>query len=173
MSDYTDDFVDRIIDGHFAARPYKNVTPKVKSSPPSRGLVEKPKPNSFFGKGEKMKQYYKWTMDGASYIGERLVIDGKVWVMKLLDGAIMALNTHDVAIEKVMPYTVDVAFVNGNNGTYSFLSSAGEVAVGDLLCLKGYPNLAEVVAIDTKSAKATVALDGWVVSQSRVVAPKE
>lgn len=64
------------------------------------------------------------------------------------------------AIEVVHPYTVDVVFLDGGNGPYSFLSQKGDVKVGDLLVLDGYESVARVKRVDTKSPKATKHLKG-------------
>jgi hypothetical protein len=66
------------------------------------------------------------------------------------------------AISKVMPYTFDVMF-NGKGTVYSYKGTAGSVAVGDLLLVKGDAGLSvvEVVAVDTKSEKATKNFVGY------------
>lgn len=72
-------------------------------------------------------------------------------------------------IAKVMPHTIDVMF-NGKGTVYSYKAAAGSVAPGDLLLLKGDAgfNIVEVVAVDTKSERATKQFVGYKLSVSRL-----
>lgn len=64
-------------------------------------------------------------------------------------------------VEEVKPYTVRVKFIEGEDAReYEFLSRKGDVEVGDLLMVKGYTNMVKVLAVDTKSDRATVDLVG-------------
>jgi hypothetical protein len=75
-------------------------------------------------------------------------------------GDLEAYNKTD--IEVVMPFTYGVKF-DGQGTEYAYLGKEGMVAVGDLLLkmdgTKGI-TIAKVVAVDTKSEKATKYFDG-------------
>ena len=73
-------------------------------------------------------------------------------------GAVEAFDKKEV--EEVKPYTVRVRFTGSNQQGYEFFASKGDVEKGDLLYLKGYNDLAQVIAVDTKSSKATKNLVG-------------
>lgn len=123
---------------------------------------------AFFG-GKKMKTLYRYNgVEGAvPHVGERLAIDGNRWIMKRLsDGQIDIVDPS--VCEEVLPYTVDVVFIKDSAGPLSFFAVDGSVAVGDLLLLPGYSTYAEVVAVDTKSRKATKPLAGWVVANKKL-----
>lgn len=73
-------------------------------------------------------------------------------------GAVETFEKKDV--EEVKPYTVRVRFFGSNNQGYEFFARKGDVQKGDLIAMKGYNEIAEVVAVDTKSSKATKNLVG-------------
>lgn len=87
-------------------------------------------------------------------------------------GEVFAVPT--VALEKVMPYTVNVRYIGNNSKIYSFFANKDDVAVGDVIFGNNYDTPMIVKAIDTKSATATTWLAGSVVKASKVIeAPKE
>ena len=72
-------------------------------------------------------------------------------------GEVLTFKKNEV--EEVKPYTVRVSFGDGGKN-YDFLSRKGDVEVGDLLMINGYANIAQVMAVDTKSDGATKNLTG-------------
>ena len=98
------------------------------------------------------------TLDGSVY-GEGLVIDGDgKYVLKLNNGDYKAFMPAE--LKRVMPFTFDVIF-NGMSGkSYSYLGTAGSVAVGDLLMDSKDFTIARVVAVGTESDAATKTFAG-------------
>ena len=98
------------------------------------------------------------TLDGSVY-GEGLVIDGDgKYVLKLNNGEYKAYAPSE--LKRVMPFTFDVIF-NGMSGKrYSYLGTAGSVAVGDILMDSKDFTIARVVATSTESDAATKTFDG-------------
>lgn len=99
------------------------------------------------------------TNEATPRFGTKLAVNsaGKIVLEMKGSGNVEAFDKDAVSV--VMPYTVDVTF-QGGGGNYAFRTLPGEVEVGDLLALHGYDNFATVVAIDTKSPKATKDLVG-------------
>jgi hypothetical protein len=90
-------------------------------------------------------------------------------VIELKTGGIASFDEE--ALEKVMPYSVGVKFLNdfSKNSTneskqYNYLVKKGSIKLGDLLYLDSTSGLAKVVELDTKSEQATAELSGWVLS---------
>jgi hypothetical protein len=75
-------------------------------------------------------------------------------------GEVLAFDKNTV--EEVKPYTVAVKFVGsgGSSTSYDFISREGDVDVGDLLFINGYPDMARVTDVNTKSNRATKELVG-------------
>lgn len=98
------------------------------------------------------------TLDGSVY-GEGLVIDGDgKYVLKLNNGDYKAFQASE--LKRVMPFTFDVVF-NGMSGkSYSYLGTAGSVAVGDILMEANDFTIARVVAVGTESDAATKTFKG-------------
>jgi hypothetical protein len=98
------------------------------------------------------------TLDGSVY-GEGLVIDGDgKYVLKLNNGEYRAYTPAE--LKRVMPFTFDVVF-NGMSGKkYSYLGTAGSVAVGDILMESNDFTIARVVAVGTESDAATKTFSG-------------
>lgn len=98
------------------------------------------------------------TLDGSVY-GEGLVIDGDgKYVLKLNNGDYKAFAADQ--LKRVMPFTFDVVF-NGMSGkSYSYLGTAGSVAVGDILMEANDFTIARVVAVGTESDAATKTFKG-------------
>jgi hypothetical protein len=98
------------------------------------------------------------TLDGSVY-GEGLVIDGDgKYVLKLNNGEYRAYTPAE--LKRVMPFTFDVVF-NGMSGKkYSYLGTAGSVAVGDILMEVNDFTIARVVAVGTESDAATKTFSG-------------
>ena len=69
-------------------------------------------------------------------------------------------------IKEVVPYTVSVQFIEGNDArygkpkNYSFISKEGQVQAGDIIFVDGSPNMARVTKLNTKSRQATKELKG-------------
>lgn len=83
-------------------------------------------------------------------------------------GAICTLPKS--SIEKVMPYTVGVKFINGaNNKSYNFFAHKDDFSVGDVVVNQNYGGVVLVVDVDTKSEGAKNWLTGSVLSVSKVV----
>ena len=62
-------------------------------------------------------------------------------------------------VDEVIPYTFDVKFEDYDETAYSFWGTEGAVEVGDLL-VRDNRTFCVVVAVDTKSRKATMSFDG-------------
>lgn len=78
------------------------------------------------------------------------------------------------ALEKVMPYTINVRYIGPNTKLYSFFANKDDVAVGDVIIGDNYSSPMIVKAIDTKSAWATTWISGAVLKAAKVVqAPKD
>jgi hypothetical protein len=83
-----------------------------------------------------------------------------LFVMELKDGSIVTVPKS--AVEEVLPYTVDINFIGSGSSSpkYSYLSVEGQVEVGDIVIAEGYDSMMQVVAVDTKSRRATATLKG-------------
>lgn len=98
------------------------------------------------------------TLDGSVY-GEGLVIDGDgKYVLKLNNGDYKAFLPAE--LKRVMPFTFDVVFNGMSNKRYSYLGTAGAVAVGDILMEANDFTIARVVAVGTESDAATKTFAG-------------
>ena len=98
------------------------------------------------------------TLDGSVY-GEGLVIDGDgKYVLKLNNGDYKAFMPAE--LKRVMPFTFDVIFSGMSGKSYSYLGTAGSVAVGDLLMDSKDFTIARVVAVGTESDAATKTFAG-------------
>jgi hypothetical protein len=62
-------------------------------------------------------------------------------------------------VEEVKPYTVRIKFQDSQT-EYEYLSRKGDVEKGDMVILNGNGHIAKVVAVDTKSDRATKDLVG-------------
>ena len=62
-------------------------------------------------------------------------------------------------VEEVKPYTVRIKFQDSST-EYEYLSRKGDVEKGDMVILNGNGHIAKVIAVDTKSDKATKDLVG-------------
>jgi hypothetical protein len=72
-------------------------------------------------------------------------------------GEVLTFAKNDV--EEVKPYTVRIKFQDSHT-EYEYLSRKGDVEKGDMVILNGNGHIAKVVAVDTKSDKATKDLVG-------------
>jgi hypothetical protein len=111
-----------------------------------------------------MSKLYKVLSAGETY-GTFLTNDssGRLILEMKGNNAVRAFLNSEV--EEVLPYTVGIKFLTelhslGGGKTYSYLSKHGDVSVGDIVFADGYANPMVVVAVDTKSDKATVHLRG-------------
>lgn len=73
-------------------------------------------------------------------------------------GSIITLEHHE--IEKVMPYTIGVRFVQGNQTTYHYFNSKRNLEVGDFVFIDDTSGLARVVEVDTKCHRARKEIKG-------------
>jgi len=62
-------------------------------------------------------------------------------------------------VEEVKPYTVSIKFQDSSN-EYQYLSRKGDVEKGDMILVDGNGHMAKVIAVDTKSDRATKELKG-------------
>lgn len=83
---------------------------------------------------------------------------GKVVFEVKNTGQILTLERDE--IEKVMPYTIGVRFVQGNQTTYPYFNSKRNLKVGDFVFIDGTSGLARVVEVDTKCHRARKEIKG-------------
>jgi hypothetical protein len=205
MSDYTDDYVDYMVDSWFEGPSNSKQTTKKKKGNSmklvvgdrvrlgfgtrtllvesvygndkvsaryehSGGMVSYRHMSEFVkidGNNEQkgnttMKGKLFQTKEQATRFGIGLAINstGKYVLEMKGSGDLEAFDKFD--IEVVMPFTYSVKF-NGQGTEYAYLGKEGSVAVGDLLLktddTKGV-TIAKVVAVNTKSEKATKYFEG-------------
>jgi len=72
-------------------------------------------------------------------------------------GEVLAFDKNE--IEEVKPYTVSIKFQDSST-EYHYLSRKGDVEKGDLILVDGNGHMAKVIAVDTKSDRATKELKG-------------
>lgn len=90
--------------------------------------------------------------------GHKLAVDSSgQWVMELIGEAHPIISVPKTDVEEVRPHTIDITFEN-RKGVYQYLAEKGKYNVGDFFIFDGLYGRAivEVVAVDTKSDKATV-----------------
>lgn len=199
MSEYTDDYIDHMVDGwfdHSYSKP-KNKGKKMEFSIGDRvrlcngsrtlivehvfgnsitaryehsgGMISYRHMSEFVKidgnneqKGNTMKGKLFQTKEQTPRFGIGLAINstGKYVLEMKGSGDLEAFDKRDIDV--VMPFTFSVKF-NGQGTEYSYLGKEGSVAVGDLLLktddTKGI-TIAKVVAVDTKSEKATKYFEG-------------
>lgn len=83
---------------------------------------------------------------------------GKVVFEVKNTGSILTVERHE--IEKVMPYTIGVRFVQGSQTIYHYFNSKRNLQVGDFVFVENTSGLARVVQVDTKSHRATKEIKG-------------
>ena len=72
-------------------------------------------------------------------------------------------------LTKIEPYTVEVKFANTGYKTYQYLATEGDWKSGDFVLVGGkVGSMAQVLALDTKSPKATTKLTGFLLSGEMV-----
>lgn len=81
-----------------------------------------------------------------------------LYVMEM-KGTGEVLTFAKTEVEEVKPYTVRIRFSNSNS-EYDYLSRKGDVDKGDVIIVSGSVDFAQVVAVDTKSDRATKDLVG-------------
>lgn len=109
--------------------------------------------------------------------GEYLTTDGKGrYIIELKgSGNVIVVDKRDA--QKVMPFTVDVKFKNSDgswsdtNYSYTVPEGMNDLAVDDLILVdnatRGSMPYVKIVAVDTKSDKATKQLSGWRLSTTK------
>lgn len=105
---------------------------------------------------------YRWLdANNVEVFGTRLTTDSRgKWIMEPKGGG-NAVTIDKAQAERVMPYTVGVAYNNDKTRTvYNYFSRIGEVEVGDVV-FNREGAIAQVVALDTKSDAATKWLEGF------------
>ena len=80
------------------------------------------------------------------------------YVLKLNNGDYKAYVPWE--LKRVMPFTFDVVFNGMSTKRYSYLGTAGAVAVGDILMEANDFTIARVVAVGTESDAATKTFSG-------------
>lgn len=111
---------------------------------------------------------YTWKdADGVQHYGTRIGTNSQgYWVMDPKGGGAPHAVTRD-AVEKVVPYSVGVKF-NGSGSTYDYwVDPAAGLKVGAYVLtwdIDRSPVVVQVVAVDTKSDKASKWLEGVVLA---------
>lgn len=102
--------------------------------------------------------------DTTTYV-RRVGTDGSLAVVKDANtGSLRAVDPR--LLEEVLPYSVGIKFL-GNSTTYHYLANEGQFDVGNLL-LADSGTHAQVVAVNTKSRRATKRFEGWKLNAIRL-----
>jgi hypothetical protein len=121
----------------------------------SRDFVMYDKINTTQGKNT--MTLYQFTVDSDTKYGTYLATNSQgMFVMEEKGSGVIYTVNKDV-VEEVMPYTIDVVFLNSTDTVYGYLAETNKYKVGDVYLLKtplGH-SLVTVVKVDTKSKKAT------------------
>jgi hypothetical protein len=121
----------------------------------SRDFVMYDKINTTQGKDT--MTLYQFTVNADTKYGTYLATNSQgMFVMEEKGSGVIYTVNKDV-VEKVMPYTIDVVFLNSTDTVYGYLAETNKYKVGDVYLLKtplGH-SLVTVVKVDTKSKKAT------------------
>lgn len=120
----------------------------------SRDFVMYDKINTTQGKNT--MTLYQFTVDSDTKYGTYLATNSQgMFVMEEKGSGVIYTVNKDV-VEEVMPYTIDVVFLNSTDTVYGYLAETNKYKVGDVYLLKtplGH-SLVTVVKVDTKSKKA-------------------
>lgn len=103
-----------------------------------------------------------YKLKGQEEYGIKLATDseGRIVLDMKATGNLVAFDPN--VLEEVLPYSVDVSFRGLSGKTYSFQADPNSLAVGDLVIDPRYDDPLRIVAIDTKSRKATKKIQGYV-----------
>lgn len=167
--DYVDDLFDSYFDGGFKSAAINYTTKKTKFAITKATIESKPKyiTTSQPEQNTEIKMEKLYEVNGKNRYGIFMAENSRgEAILEMKDTGQYEAFAYS-AISKVMPYTFDVMF-NGKGTVYSYKGIAGSVAVGDLLLVKGDAGLSvvEVVAVDTKSEKATKNFVGYKIHTS-------
>lgn len=107
--------------------------------------------------GKDTMTLYQFTVNNDTKYGTYLATNSQgMFVMEEKGSGVIYTVNKDV-VEEVMPYTIDVVFLNSTDTVYGYLAETNKYKVGDVYLLKtllGH-SLVTVVKVDTKSKKAT------------------
>jgi hypothetical protein len=107
--------------------------------------------------GKNTMTLYQFTVNADTKYGTYLATNSQgMFVMEEKGSGVIYTVNKDV-VEEVMPYTIDVVFLNSADTVYGYLAETNKYKVGDVYLLKtplGH-SLVTVVKVDTKSKKAT------------------
>ena len=102
------------------------------------------------------KKLYEIKQDDKVLFGHKLTTNSSgLWVMEIKgSGDVICVDKANV--EEVMPHTIRIQF-DRNKQTYEYLAENGKYQVGEFYILDSFLGRAivEIVAVDTKSARAT------------------
>jgi hypothetical protein len=117
---------------------------------------------------------YEVTTDGVTKYATKLATNSEgLWVMEE-SGTNLVFTAKAVDCQKVMPYTVSIKFIDGNQRQmadatgYHYFSKKGSVSVGDFLFVVSTSGLAVVTGVDTKSEQATKELVGYIMAATKI-----
>lgn len=112
------------------------------------------------GEKDMTNQLYEFEHEGNTHYGYHLATNSQgLWVMEVKSsGATVAVDKS--IVKEVIPYTVDIVFFDsgvGESSRWSYTAKEGDWSVDDIIVIKPNSNttFARVVAVDTKSKKAT------------------
>lgn len=107
--------------------------------------------------GKDTMTLYQFPVNNDTKYGTYLATNSQgMFVMEEKGSGVIYTVNKDV-VEEVMPYTIDVVFLNSTDTVYGYLAETNKYKVGDVYLLKtplGH-SLVTVVKVDTKSKKAT------------------
>jgi len=93
--------------------------------------------------------------------------DNKIVLEIKTTGDIALFDKKDLT--EVTPYTIDLMFITDRtNHTYSYTSTPGAVAIGDIVLIDGKNSIGKVIALDTKRKAATKELKGRIVQTQAI-----
>lgn len=107
--------------------------------------------------GKDTMTLYQFTVNADTKYGTYLATNSQGMSVMEEKGSGVIYTVHKDVVEEVMPYTIDVVFLNSTDTVYGYLAETNKYKVGDVYLLKtplGH-SLVTVVKVDTKSKKAT------------------
>lgn len=113
------------------------------------------------------EKLYSTIIDDKEIFGYKRAIasDGKVIFEEHGTSALHKVAAD--AVNAVVPYSVGITFLGGNNKVYNYHADDGEFAVGDLL-MGDNGSYAEVVEVNTKSEVANKRFAGWKLNATKL-----
>jgi hypothetical protein len=117
---------------------------------------------------------YEVTTNGVTKYATKLATNSEgLWVMEE-SGTNLVFTAKAVDCQKVMPYTVSIKFIDGNQRQmaddtgYHYFSKKGAVSKGDFVFVVTTSGLAVVTGVDTKSEQATKELVGYIMAATKI-----